>query len=137
MKKKITVESLIKVDVEQAWKLWTEPKHIRNWNFASDDWQCPFAENDLKSGGKFKFTMSSKDGTMSFDFEGEYEEIDFHERIAYFLEDGREVIVVFDEQDGQCQITESFDPEDENPLEMQREGWQAVLNNFKKYAESL
>ncbi len=137
MNRKITVQVLISADIEQVWEMWTKAEHITKWNFASEDWHCPSAKNNLKPEGKFKYTMASKDGSMSFDLEGEYDEVDIYERIAYTLEDGREVIVVFDEMDGQCQLTESFDPEDENSQDMQREGWQAILNNFKKYVESL
>lgn len=131
----ITVKCIVEVPVEIVWKLWTTPAHITKWNNASEDWHTPYAENDLRVGGKFKSTMASKDGTMSFDFEGTYTEVKDHSFIEYQLADNRKVDIYFIELEEGVEIIESFDPENENSEEMQREGWQAILDNFKKYAE--
>lgn len=131
----ITVQIKIADSIDKIWDLWTLPLHITKWNMASEDWHTPFAENDLKEGGKFKSTMASRDGTMSFDFTGTYSAIEDKKLIAYTMEDGRKVIVVFDQQEDGVEIRESFDPESENPEEFQQQGWQAILNNFKKYVE--
>lgn len=131
----ITVQIKITDSIDKIWDLWTLPLHITKWNMASEDWHTPFAENDLKVGGKFKSTMASRDGTMSFDFTGTYSAIEEKKLIAYTMEDGRKVIVVFDQQEDGVEIRESFDPESENPEEFQQQGWQAILNNFKKYVE--
>lgn len=131
----ITVKCIVEAPVEIVWKLWTTPAHITKWNNASEDWHTPYAENDLRVGGKFKSTMASKDGTMSFDFEGTYTEVKDHSFIEYQLADNRKVDIYFIELEEGVEIIESFDPENENSEEMQREGWQAILDNFKKYAE--
>lgn len=131
----IKVETLIDAPVEKVWIFWTQPQHLTEWTFASSDWHVPYAENDLKVDGKFKTTMAAKDGSMQFDFEGIYGVVDAHKRIAYQLADGRQVDITFEEINGQTKVTEVFDPENQNPIEMQKEGWQSILNNFKKYAE--
>lgn len=133
--KKITVNATIDAPIDKVWQLWTKPEHIMQWNNASDDWHTPFAENDLRTGGKFKSTMAAKDGSMSFDFEGNYTVVETHKKIEYKMEDGREVIITFEESDHHVTVTESFDPESMNPLEMQQAGWQAILDNFKKHVE--
>lgn len=133
----ITVKCRVEAPIEEVWKLWTTPAHIMNWNNASDDWHTPHAENDLRVGGQFKYTMASKDGTMSFDFEGEYTKVENHSMIEYKLEDNRKIDVYFVSLDDGVEIIESFDPENENSEEMQREGWQAILDNFKKYVEGI
>jgi uncharacterized protein YndB with AHSA1/START domain len=133
----ITVQSNINAPIETVWECWTAPKHITKWNNASDDWHTPYAENDLKVGGKFKSTMASKDGAMSFDFEGEYTLVEQNEAIEYVMADGRKVEISFAATPSGVDVIESFDPETENPEEMQRGGWQAILNNFKKYVEGL
>lgn len=133
----VTVEATIGVPVEMAWDLWNNPQHIVNWNFAVDDWHCPTAKNDLRVGGKLEARMEAKDGSFGFDFEGIYDEVKPNERIAYTLGDGRKVSVDFKSNGTSTTITEVFDAESTNPVEMQREGWQAILNNFKKYAEKL
>jgi uncharacterized protein YndB with AHSA1/START domain len=133
---KISVSTKVKVSPEIAWDYWTLAQHIVNWNFASDDWHCPFAENDLKHGGKFKATMAAKDGQMSFDFEGIYDKVVLHKEISYSLADGRRVNIVFKLHEGQTMITEAFDPEEINTIELQRIGWQNILDNFKKYVEN-
>lgn len=132
----ITVQTKVQAPLDKVWNFWTVPEHITKWNSASEDWHTPYADNDLKVGGKFKYTMASKDGTMSFDFIGTYSVIQDKRTIAYTIEDGREVIIVFEEQGDGVIIRESFDPELENPKELQQQGWQAILDNFKKYVEA-
>jgi hypothetical protein len=132
---KITVETTINASIEKIWLYWTEPKHIEKWNNASDDWHTPHAENDLRIGGKFLSRMEAKDGSFGFDFEGIYSEVKPFEKIKYSLEDGREVETMFVKNGENIEITTTFDAENENPIEMQKEGWQAILNNFKKYVE--
>ncbi len=132
---KISIEATVKVPVQKAWELWTTPEHIMKWNSASDDWHTPKSENDLRKGGSFSSTMAAKDGSFSFDFGGVYDEVDTNEYIAYTLGDGRQVSVTFTGDNNETKISETFDPESQNPTEMQRQGWQAILNNFKKYAE--
>ncbi|MEO8532214.1 MAG: SRPBCC family protein [Flavobacterium sp.] len=132
----ITVQSTINASINKVWQFWTLPEHITKWSFASPDWHTPYAENDLSEGGKFKSTMAAKDGSMSFDFEGEYTLVKQNEAIEYIMADGRTVEISFKETPNGVEIVESFDPETENPEEMQRGGWQAILDNFKKYVES-
>lgn len=134
-KQPIKVETLINAPVEKVWTFWTQPQHLTQWTFASSDWHVPYAENDLKVDGKFKTTMAAKDGSAQFDFEGIYSEITEYKRIGYSLADGRQVEITFEETDGQTKVTEIFDPENQNPVEMQKEGWQSILNNFKTYTE--
>ncbi len=133
----ITVEALVKAPIEKVWSSWTDPKHITKWNQASDDWHSPHAENDLRTGGKFKTTMAAKDGSMSFDFEGVYTKVQQHKVIEYVMADGRKVSVVFSQNGNQTKVVETFDPENENPIEMQHGGWQAILDSFKKYTEAI
>jgi uncharacterized protein YndB with AHSA1/START domain len=135
-KPKITVETTVSAPIDKAWKYWTSPEHITKWNFASDDWHCPHAENDARTGGKFKSTMASKDGKMSFDFEGIYDEVIDKKKISYSMEDGREVSVDFLDLNGKTKITETFDPEEVNSMELQKSGWQSILDNYKKHIES-
>jgi len=132
----ITVEATINAPVEKVWELWNGPEHITKWCQASDDWHAPHAENDLKTGGSFKTTMAAKDGSFSFDFGGVYTDVKENTLIAYKMEDGRTVSVSFIPKGDTTEVIETFDPETINPLEMQRGGWQAILNNFKTYAES-
>lgn len=132
---KIKVETLVPLPVEKVWKLWNTPEHITRWNFASLDWHSPTATNDLQQGGKFSYRMEAKDGSEGFDFEGQYEEVVENKLIKYRLGDGREVEVVFKPVDNATYIEETFEAESENSEEMQRQGWQAILENFRKYAE--
>lgn len=132
----ITVETVVHSPVEKVWEYWTEPKHITEWNAASEDWHTPYAENDLKVGGTFVSRMEAKDGSFGFDFTGVYDEVSKNERISYTIPDGRKVTVEFYSQDNDTRVVELFDAEDSNEAEMQRAGWQAILDNFKKYAES-
>lgn len=132
----ITVQNTINASIEKVWELWTAPEHVMKWNNASEDWHTPFAENDLKVGGKFKYTMASTDGTMRFDFEGIYTNVVNPSLIEYEMADGRKVKIVFEKDAEGIKVIESFDPETVNPEEMQKNGWQAILDNFKKYVEN-
>jgi uncharacterized protein YndB with AHSA1/START domain len=132
----ITVERTIKAPIEKVWKYWTEPKHITQWCNASDDWHAPYADNDLRVGGKFKTTMAAKDGSVSFDFEGVYTNIHEYKVIEYTIMDGRKVKITFSSQGNATKVIETFEMENINPHEMQRGGWQAILDNFTKYTEA-
>ncbi|MGQ3013970.1 MAG: SRPBCC family protein [Flavobacteriales bacterium] len=132
----ITVSSSVNAPVERVWEYWTNPQHIMKWNSASEDWHTPRAENDLRAGGKFSARMEARDGSMGFDFEGVYDEVEPHNLISYTMADGRKVRISFSENDGFTEVRETFDPEGTNPVEMQRMGWQAILDNFKKYSEA-
>lgn len=132
----ITVTTLVEAPIEHVWECWTNPDHIMEWNHAWDDWHCPAANNDLTVGGTFSSTMSANDGSASFDFEGTYTDIVEYERIEYSLADDRHVSVTFEEEDGKIRVTEVFDAEGENPIEMQQAGWQAILDNFRDYTEA-
>lgn len=136
-KNAITVQTRIKAPVEKVWSCWTEPTHIVNWCAASDDWHAPFAQNDLREGGKFVTTMAARDNSTSFDFSGHYTSVERHKAMAYTLDDGRKVSVSFATEGAETLVTETFEPEATFPLEMQESGWQAILDNFKKYVESL
>jgi uncharacterized protein YndB with AHSA1/START domain len=132
----ITVEVIVQSPVEKVWDCWTNPKHIIHWNYASEDWHTPFAENDLRIGGRFISRMEAKDGKMGFDFSGEYVQVEKHKLIEYVLEDARHVKVSFNPNRNETTVTEVFDAEKINPAELQQAGWQAILNNFKNYVES-
>ena len=132
----ITVETIVNAPVEKVWEMWNGPEHITKWAFASDDWEAPEAENDVREGGKFRTKMAAKDGSSSFDFEGTYATVVPRELIKYAMTDGRKVSVAFEDLGGSTKITETFDPETENTVEMQRSGWQSILDNFKKYVEA-
>jgi uncharacterized protein YndB with AHSA1/START domain len=134
-KAKITVETTINAPLKKVWEFWTKPEHVMQWNHASDDWHCPYAENDLAENGKFKYTMASRDGKMSFDFEGIFTRIKEHEAINYLLGDGRTVEILFAGTDGQVNVVETFEAEQINSVELQQAGWQSILNNFKKHVE--
>lgn len=133
---KITVEATVNAPVAKVWEQFNAPEHITQWCQASEDWHAPFSENDLRTGGSFKTTMAAKDGSFSFDFGGVYAEVKENEVVDYNMSDGRNVRVVFIDQGDSTKVVETFDPESTNPIEMQRGGWQAILDNFKKYAES-
>lgn len=132
----ITVETTVKANLEKVWHYWNEPAHICNWYFASNDWHAPAAENDLRVDGKFKTTMAAKDGSMAFDFEGVYTNVLPQQLIEYVLEDGRKVKISFSEKGNETTVIETFDPENINSMELQKSGWQAILNNFKSYTET-
>lgn len=132
----VTVGAIVNAPIEKVWAYWNEPKHIMNWAFASADWEAPYSENDLKVGGKFKTTMAAKDKSASFDFEGVYSEVIPNKRIAYSMADGRKVQIDFIQSDDSIRVVETFDIEKLNPAEMQRAGWQSIMDNFKEYTES-
>jgi Uncharacterized conserved protein len=132
---KIKLEISIKGTIDKIWRYFTEEEHILNWYFASDEWHCPFANNDLRVGGKFNFRMEAKDKSMGFNFEGEYLKVIPQEEIEYILADGRMVNILFDPDESNVRIIEIFDPEEVNPIDMQRAGWYSILKNFKLYAE--
>ncbi len=136
MFKTITVEAMVNAPVEKVWNLWNSPESITQWNKASDEWHTPHAENDLRVGGKFLSRMEAKDGSFGFDFEGTYHDILLHKKIAYTLADGRKVTIDFQPQRTATKVTETFDAEATHSLEMQQSGWQAILDNFRKYAEA-
>lgn len=132
----ITVETTVNVPIERIWQVWSQPEHIIKWNNATEDWHSPSAINDLKPGGKFNIRMEAKDGSAGFDFEGVYSDVKVHERISYTIGDGRKVDVVFTPDGNTTHISETFEAEQTHSVEMQRNGWQAILDNFKKYAEA-
>ena len=131
---KVKIAATIDADNKKVWDYWNKPEHITKWNFAVDDWHCPSAENDLKVGGKLRSRMEAKDGSFGFDFEGTYDEVVDHKKITYTIADGRKVTTNFENLGGKTQVTTEFEAEGQNPVEMQQQGWQAILNNFKKYA---
>ncbi len=132
---KITISVSIKAPVEKVWENFTNPEAVMQWNNASDDWHTPKAVNDLRVGGKFIYTMAAKDGSFSFDFGGEYDNVLENQLIEYTIEDGRQVSVRFTGNDEETYIEEIFEAESQNPVEMQEQGWQAILNNFKAFVE--
>ncbi len=132
----ITVMTSVKASIQKVWDYWIDPKHIVRWNNASEDWHTPKATNHVKVGAHFSFTMAAKDGSMSFDFEGTYIDVKLHEKISYAIIGGRKVFILFAPIDNQIRIVESFEAENQNPPEMQKMGWQNILDNFKKYVES-
>lgn len=133
--KTITVQAIINAPIEKVWEYWTKPEHIVKWAFASDDWEAPSAQNDLRDGGAFNTVMAAKDKSTSFNFNGVYTSVKEHELIEYDIEGGRHVKTEFAPTPEGIRITQTFEPEHENPEEMQRSGWQAILDNFKKYVE--
>ena len=132
----IKVETTIKAPVEKVWHCWTVPRHITQWNQASEDWHTPWAENDLRVGGKFISRMEAKDNSMGFDFSGTYTAVQDQQQINYTLDDGRNVLILFAPNGPQTTVTEIFTADPTHPLEMQQAGWQAILDNFKNYAEA-
>jgi uncharacterized protein YndB with AHSA1/START domain len=132
---KIMVETIVNGPIKKVWKYWTEPQHITKWNNASDDWHTPFSENDLRVGGKFLSRMEAKNGSFGFDFAGSYNVVKLHENISYTLGDGRKVEIKFIKGENETKVIETFQAEKTNSIEMQQKGWQAILDNFKKYIE--
>jgi uncharacterized protein YndB with AHSA1/START domain len=134
---KITVEATVNAPIEKVWKSWIEPDHIVKWNYASDDWHSPWAKADFREGGSFSARMEAKDGSMGFDFGGVYDVIRPNEYIEYTIGDGRKVQVTFTKQGNATKVVEIFEAENTHPVEFQKAGWQAILDNFKKYTESI
>lgn len=135
-KAKITIEVHVNTIIDIAWASFISEESIIHWNHASEDWRCPWAKNDLRVGGEFSYRMEAKDGSFGFDFGGKYLEIEDKKKIAYELGDGRRVEVYFAKDEGKTKITETFEAENQNTLERQKNGWQAILNNYKFYTEN-
>lgn len=133
---KITIEAIVNAPVEKVWEYWSKPEHITQWAFASDDWHAPKAENDLKTGGTFSTTMAAKDGSFSFDFGGVYTKVEQYSQIEYTVGDGRTVEISFTDLGNATRVVETFEAENMNSIEMQKGGWQAILDNFKKHVEN-
>ena len=131
--KAITIQTTVNAPVEKVWKYWNQPEHITKWAFASDDWHAPKAENDLRVDGTFSTTMAAKDGSFSFDFGGVYTKVENHKIIEYTIGDGRKVKVEFVAEGNQTKVVETFELESQNPEEMQRGGWQAILDSFARH----
>lgn len=131
----ITVETLVHAPLEKVWEDYTNPESVRAWNAASPDWHTPRAENDLRTGGSFSYRMEAKDGSEGFDFTGTYTDVAPMTRIAYVMDDGRSVDTTFAKEGDGVRVVTSFDPESENTRELQKAGWQAIIDNFKRYAE--
>lgn len=132
----ITIETVVNAPISQVWSFWNEPQHLEKWAFASDDWEAYDAKNDLRVGGKFSTIMAAKDKSASFEFGGTYTALEKNKRIEYIMDDNRRVKIIFEELPEGVKVVQSFDPENESPREFQQSGWQAILDNFKKYAES-
>jgi uncharacterized protein YndB with AHSA1/START domain len=131
----ITVSALVNAPIETVWQKWTTPQDIIQWNNASDDWHTTKAENDLRIGGRFLSRMEAKDGSMGFDFNGIYDNVLENQLIEYKIEGGRKVSVEFSVEDNKTKVAETFEAEDINSIELQQMGWQAILDNFKRYVE--
>jgi uncharacterized protein YndB with AHSA1/START domain len=131
----VHTEITVHVPVEKAWAYWTQPEHIVNWNFASKDWKCPQAINDLRVGGIFNYRMEAKDKSAGFDFHGVFDAVEEFAKINYTLGDERKVHIQFISENGYTHILQNFEAESENPVDMQRFGWQAIMNQFKEYVE--
>lgn len=131
----ITIEANIEAPIDIVWDLWTMPEHVQHWNFASKDWHCPKATSDFMIGGEFHYIMAAKDGSVDFDFCGTFTKILDRSFIEIFLEDGRALKIQFESEGQHTKIIETFEPEEVNPLDLQKQGWQAILNQFKAYVE--
>lgn len=132
----IAVDALVNAPRKRVWFYWTQPDEIKQWNFANDDWRCPSVECDLTVGGSYKARMEAKDGSFGFDFAAVFEDIQPHESVAMMMDDNRKTRTTFVEMGNGTQVTTVFDAEISNPIEMQRDGWQAILNNFKRHVET-
>jgi uncharacterized protein YndB with AHSA1/START domain len=132
----ITVEAVIHAPKEKVWELWTKAEHVIKWNNASEDWHTTKTENDLRTGGKFLSRMEAKDGSVGFDFIGTYDEVELNRKIAYTIADGRKVKVLFTSEGAKTKVVETFDADPTHTIDMQRGGWQSILDNFKSYAET-
>lgn len=133
----VTVRASVNAPVEKVWKHWTTPGSIKLWNNASADWHTPHATNDLKKNGKFSYRMEAKDGSSGFDFWGTYDNIVEYKKIDFTLGDSRKVKITFTSDGKTTEVIESFEAESTNPIEMQRRGWQSIMDNFKAYTESV
>lgn len=133
----ITIQTKIPVPLDAAWNYYTDPQHITQWNFASEEWHCPSATNDLRVGGVYQARMEAKDGSMGFDFKAIYDSVQIPVALSYTLEDGRKIKTTFEEIDNQTVVITVFDPEKSNPIEVQRHGWQAILDNYAQYSANM
>lgn len=133
----ITVATTVPVAQERAWELYTDPNEVTRWNFATDEWHCPSASIDLRAGGTHKARMEAKDGSLGFDFEGTYVEVDAPRSLTLMLGDGRKSRTTFKPSAEGTMVETTFDAEPQNSIEMQRDGWQAILNNYRKIAEQV
>lgn len=134
---KISIQTKVNAPIEKVWSAWINPSDIQNWNFASEDWLCPKAQNNFAVGERFNYRMEAKDGSMGFDFEGTYTSITEYQFIEYKLDDDRKVKISFEKTGDEILVVETFEAEDENSAEMQKQGWQCILNNFKKHVEEM
>ena len=132
----ITIETTVNAPVEKVWEYWNNPEHVTKWNQASEDWHSPRGQNDLRVGGSFSYRMEAKDGSFGFDFGGIYDVVAEYAYIEYTMGDDRKVKVTFTPDGDTTNIVESFEAEDENSHELQRGGWQSILDSFKKYTEA-
>lgn len=133
----IIVATTVKLPINEVWQLWTNPRHIKNWYNASEDWHAPYAENDFRVDGKFKTTVASKNGNEKYDFEGVYTKIKENKFIEYIINDGRKVRIEFVDMRNETHITETFEIEKSHPFDEHKNGWQAILDNFKRYCENI
>ncbi|MEN5233129.1 SRPBCC domain-containing protein [Sphingobacterium faecium] len=133
---KINVTAIVNAPIETVWNAWNTPRDIMQWNSADPNWHCPTSENDVRVNGKFKNRMEAKDGSFGFDFEGVYDKVELFKELTYSMTDGRKVSTVFTEKDGKTTLSTVFDAESENEVEVQKQGWQVILNSFVKYVES-
>lgn len=134
--KRITVAAEVAAPLEKVWKAWNTPADIMKWNTPDPSWHCPASQNDLRTGGTFKNRMEAKDGSFGFDFEGTYDKVEPNKEISYTMTDGRKATTLFSEANGKTSVETTFDPETQNDPEFQKQGWQAILDNFAKYAET-
>lgn len=132
---RVVVEAVANAPLDVVWDAYTNPEEIVHWNFASDDWCCPSSTVDLRVGGEFSSRMEARDGSMGFDFAGTYTKVEPKKLLEYQFGDRLAEISFNSEEDG-VRVVVSFDPETENPIEMQQTGWQAILNNFVRHVES-
>jgi uncharacterized protein YndB with AHSA1/START domain len=132
---KITVETEIAAPLKEVWDAWVTPDHITKWNFAIDEWCCPRAEIDLRAGGRFNYRMEAKDGSVGFDFEGVFTKVSAQQSLHFELGDDRIVTIEFMQTPNGTHVAETFEAEDENSAEQQKQGWQRILNNFKRHVE--
>ena len=133
----ITVETTVDAPLSTVWQCWTAPEHITQWNFAADTWHCPSATNDVRIGGQFSWRMEAKDGSAGFDFKGTYTEVEQERLLVYTIEDGRPVRISFVQNENSVTILETFEAENLHTAEQQREGWQAILEHFRRHVELL
>ncbi|MDF1837889.1 MAG: SRPBCC domain-containing protein [Planctomycetota bacterium] len=131
----ISIEVKVAASIDRVWQAWTRPQDIQQWNFASDEWQCPDAQIDLKPGGRFSYRMEAKDGSMGFDFSGTFTKVTPHQSITFELGDGRPVVVEFETDRKTVTVRETFEAESENAAQQQKQGWQAILDNFARFVE--